>query len=452
MRRFIVWLVTCLCCCACLVQQALADKRVALVIGNGAYVNEPHLPNPAHDAEDVSGALKRSGFEVIAGVDLTQAAMEDATIRFARASRSADVAVFYYSGHAMQFNGINFLMPVDAKLEDEADLKRMTRVDEILDDLQQAKNMRILVLDSCRDNPLAESLKRSIGLTRGASLQRGLSKMEAPIGTIISFSTQAGSTARDGDGRNSPFTSAFLKHIEEPQEIGDILREISSDVYDTSGKTQLPELSLSIIGKFYLNGPVSVTVNPPAQQPAPDPCAAAEAHWKAADSIGTIAAYEDHVARFSRCAFADLARARIDALKQKMASVPATMPPPAGATVPSTATKAFDGNWDVVVSCTSDHAALGYNLGLTATVKDGVLHGEHFTQGTPGWMVLDGTIAADGSATLAAHGLTNQPVYTENKARPGSPYAYTVSAHFDRTSGSGKRNELRPCNLTFAKR
>ena len=143
MRRSILWLLTCLYCCAGFVQQALADKRVALVIGNGAYVNEPHLPNPAHDAEDVSGALKRTGFEVIEGVDLTQAAMEDATIRFARASRNADVAVFYYSGHAMQFNGINFLMPIDAKLEDEADLKRMTRVDEILDDLQQAKNLRI---------------------------------------------------------------------------------------------------------------------------------------------------------------------------------------------------------------------------------------------------------------------------------------------------------------------
>ena len=236
MRYLSIFLVACLIAIGAWSNPARADKRVALVIGNGAYVNEPHLPNPSHDAEDVSGALKRSGFEVISGVDLTQAAMEDATIRFARASRNADVAVFYYSGHAMQFNGVNYLMPVDAKLEDEADLKRMTRVDEILYDLQQAKNLRILVLDSCRDNPLAESLKRSIGVTRSASVQRGLFKMEAPIGTIISFSTQAGSTARDGDGRNSPFTSAFLKHIEEPQEIGDVFREISSDVYDASGK------------------------------------------------------------------------------------------------------------------------------------------------------------------------------------------------------------------------
>ena len=105
-----------------------------------------------------------------------------------------------------------------------------------------------------------------------------------------------------------------------------------------------------------------------------------------------------------------------------------------------------------MVVCTSDRNALGYNLSLTATVKDGVLHGERLIAGTPGWMVLDGSIAGDGSATLSARGLTNQPIYTENRAKPGSPYAYTVDAHFDRSRGSGKRIELRPCNLTFAKR
>jgi uncharacterized caspase-like protein len=298
-------------------QPAFAEKRVALVIDNGAYVNEPHLPNPPHDAEDVAAALKRTNFDVILGKDLSQAGMEEATIRFARASRTADVAVFYYSGHAMQFNGINYLMPADAELEDEADLRRMTRVDDILDDLQQAKNLRILVLHSCRDNPFADNLKRSIGLKRGASVQRGLSKMEALLGTIISFSTQAGRTANDGEGRNSPYTAAFLRHIEEPNEIGAVFREISGDVYEASGKTQLPELSLSIIGQFYLKGPVSITVNPPAPASTRvDPCAAAEAHWKAAYSLGTVAVFEDHLARFPNCAFADLAKSRIDLLRR----------------------------------------------------------------------------------------------------------------------------------------
>jgi uncharacterized caspase-like protein len=179
---------------ACLLgcSPALAEKRVALVIGNGSYAHAPQLPNPSHDAEDVAAALKRSNFDVIFSANAGQADMQEATIKFARTAANADVAVFYYSGHAMQYNGVNYLMPVDAKLDDEADLKRFTRVDDILGDLQQAKNLRILVLDSCRDNPLAENLKRSIGGTRGASIQRGLLKMEAPLGTIISFSTRPG--------------------------------------------------------------------------------------------------------------------------------------------------------------------------------------------------------------------------------------------------------------------
>jgi Caspase domain len=94
---------------------ALAEKRVALVIGNGAYMHAPPLPNPTHDAEDVAAALKRSGFEVISGSNLAQADMQENEIGFARAANNADVAVFYYSGHAMQFNGVNYLMPIDAR-------------------------------------------------------------------------------------------------------------------------------------------------------------------------------------------------------------------------------------------------------------------------------------------------------------------------------------------------
>src|SRR5215831_8874683 len=238
--------------------QAWAEKRVALVIGNGVYANAPRLPNPPHDADDVAAALKHIDFDVIRGTDLDQAGMQDAVIRFARAAQSADVGIFYYSGHAMQFNGVNYLMPVDARLDDEADLYRFTKVDDVLGYLQQAKALKILVLDSCRDNPLAETLKRSIGLTRAASLPRGLARIEAPIGTIISYATQTGQTAVDGKGRNSPYTTAFLKHIEEPSEIGDIFRDISADFYRATGQTQLPELSLSITDKFYLKGPVSV--------------------------------------------------------------------------------------------------------------------------------------------------------------------------------------------------
>ncbi len=246
--------------------EALADVRIALVIGNGAYLNAPKLPNPPNDAEDVAVALQRDGFQTTVLTDLDKNKMEDATIAFAKAAREADVALFYYSGHALQFSGVNYLAPIDINLSDEADLRRMVRVDEIISDLQQAKSLRILVLDACRDNPLADQLKRSIGSTRALSLQNGLAKIDAR-GIILSYATQAGQTADDGDGRNSPYTRAFLRHIEEQEEVGTIFRRISNDVYESTAQKQLPELSLSITGEFYLRGRVQIV---PGQTPAPE--------------------------------------------------------------------------------------------------------------------------------------------------------------------------------------
>jgi uncharacterized caspase-like protein len=293
---------------------AHADKRVALVIGNSDYQHTPRLPNPNNDAQDVAASLKRSGFETIIGLDLNRAGMEEATIEFARAARTADFAIFYYSGHAMQFAGVNYLIPVDAKLTDETDLRRMVRVDGIIADLQQAKTLRILVLDSCRDNPLADQFKRSIGASRALPMQDGLAKITSPEGMIISYATQAGRTAADGDGRNSPYTAAFLKHIDEKEEIGTIFRRITADVYETTRRRQLPELSLSLIGEFYLRGRQAIVTPTPAVL---DPCAAAESHWHSAEAIGTLSAYEDHLKRFPNCAFAGLAAAHSEVLKNK---------------------------------------------------------------------------------------------------------------------------------------
>lgn len=250
---------------------AQTEKRVALVIGNGDYRHAARLPNPKNDAEDVSAALKRTGFDVITGLDLDKSGMDDAFVRFARAAREADIAMFYYSGHAMQFGGVNYLMPVDAKLTDEADLRRMARLDEVVSDLQSAKNLRILVLDSCRDNPLAEELKRSIGRTRAAGIANGLAKIDSPQGMIVAYATQAGRTAEDGTGRNSPYTGAFLKQIEQPEEIGTVFRRVTNDVYNATKRAQLPELSLSVIGEFYLKGKPSGTQVAQVAPPKPGP-------------------------------------------------------------------------------------------------------------------------------------------------------------------------------------
>src|SRR5215470_18005573 len=183
--------------CCIIHANAWADKRVALVVGNSAYANAPNLPNPPHDAEDVAAALKRMNFEVIRGIDLDHSAMQDAVIRFARAAQSADVGIFYYSGHAIQFNGGNYLMPVDAKLDGEADLYRFTKVDDVLGYLQKAKALKVLVLDSCRDNPLAETLKRSIGSSAGwrGSKRRSGRSSPTPPRLDERQSTERGATA-----------------------------------------------------------------------------------------------------------------------------------------------------------------------------------------------------------------------------------------------------------------
>jgi caspase domain-containing protein len=307
--------------------ESLADQRVALVIGNGAYKYTPRLRNPQNDAEDVAVALKRSGFDTILAINLDKAGMDNVAIQFARAARDADVALLYYSGHALQFAGNNYLAPIDARLTDEADLRRMVRLDDMVADLAQAKNLRILVLDSCRDNPLAEELRRSIGTTRALPLQRGLAKIETPQGMIVSYATQAGRTAEDGDGRNSPYTAAFLKNIETQEEIGTIFRRVSADVYEATKRQQLPELSLSLIGEFYLHGKVEITTKPnapqlpqvgPPRQGMEDQAAKA---WTATQNTTSIAVLEEFIRQFGDTIYGSLARARLGELRKSQEAV-----------------------------------------------------------------------------------------------------------------------------------
>ncbi len=418
------------------VAPAFADNRVALVIGNSAYVRAPHLPNPVHDAEDVAAALKRSGFEIMVATDLDKAGMDEAMIKFARAARTADVAMFYYTGHALQFGGINYLVPVDAQLSDEADLRRMVRVDDVIADMQPARNLRILVLDSCRDNPLAEQLKRSIGTARSASIGRGLAKIDSPEGMIIAYATQPGRTADDGDGRNSPYTTAFLKNVETKEEIGTIFRRISADVYQTTHQTQLPELSLSLIGEFYLNGKLQITATP-APTPAPvDPCAAASDHWKSTEAINTKEAYEDHLARFPTYSFASLARTRIAALA-----------------IPDLAKdrRRFDGIWLGKLVCEPTPSGLpGWRYELTGRVTDGVFHAEVGRVGKPGSQTFDGTIEPDGTADILQKGWSGQ---RDPFHRPlGTEFNNKYLTKFDGSHGSGARSDRASCNVNFARR
>ena len=195
---------------------AWADKRVALVIGNSAYKNVAKLTNPANDAAAIAGLLQRAGFEVVeAKRDLTNTEMRRTLRDFTNKSRDADMAVVYYAGHGIEVDGMNYLIPVDATLEQDSDAyDEAVALDRVLQSIEPAKRLRLVILDACRDNPFARTMKRTVA---SRALGRGLAGVEpGKPNTLIAFAAKGGSTADDGAGANSPFTTALLKHLTTP--------------------------------------------------------------------------------------------------------------------------------------------------------------------------------------------------------------------------------------------
>lgn len=233
---------------------AHAQKKVALVVGNSAYEHTPALTNPKNDADDVAQALRDIGFDVITASDLDKRKMDAALSRFARQSRDSEVALFFYAGHGMQYQGANYLMPVDAKLEDDVSLRfEMTRLDDVRDALESARGVKIIILDACRNNPLAERLAAQAG-NRSIGNVRGLAPLDRAQGMIVAYATQAHNVAADGAGRNSPFTRALLNHIKVPGlEVGTMFRRVTGEVFASTGGVQRPELSISLLTEYYLN-------------------------------------------------------------------------------------------------------------------------------------------------------------------------------------------------------
>ena len=278
-------------------RDAVAENRIALVIGNAAYDNKLELANPVNDAEDVAAALRRLDFTVILKTNLDKTGMDAAFGEFAVAVDGSDVALFYYAGHALELNGRNYLMPLGAKLESEASVPyQLSRVDDILDELRRAKGVRVAILDSCRDNPFAEEVKARSARTRSGALSRGLARIDNAEGMLVVFAAQAGSTAADGGSRNSQFTTALLRNIETPGlEIGQIFRRVAKDVYEATGKAQLPELSISLLGEFYFKARGEP---PPA---AEDP---AEREWQGIKDTESLAVLRDFNGKYPQSIYA----------------------------------------------------------------------------------------------------------------------------------------------------
>jgi uncharacterized caspase-like protein len=246
---------------------AMAEKRVALVIGNSDYRDVPALANPRNDAEDVAAALKRLGFQTTVGLDADRAAMEKAIEAFATAVEGADVALFYYAGHGMQHQGVNYLMPTDANLQNAAGLRRLTKLNDVVADVKRARTLRIMILDACRDNPLVDVLEsspsavasrgtRSVGLAKlsrtAGSGDPGAAAEPSRGGDIIVYAAESGHTAADGVGRNSPFSAAFVRNVEtEGQEVVALVRRVALSVQQETNGGQRPELSLAVPFEFY---------------------------------------------------------------------------------------------------------------------------------------------------------------------------------------------------------
>ncbi|MEZ5812048.1 MAG: caspase family protein [Rhizobiaceae bacterium] len=238
---------------------ARAERRVALVVGNNAYRHAPVLANPINDATDVAVALENIGFEVLTATDVDLIGLQNTIREFASMARGADVSLFYYSGHGMQWEGENVLVPVDATFAD-ADIVpfEVMPLTRVMNALSLASRARILILDACRDNDAERALKIALAEKRGqrsTNVDRGLVRLNATRGQVVVFATQPDRTASDAFGdasRNSPFTHALLQTIAEPGvEIGRTFRKVAARVDELTGGAQLPEISISLLGDFY---------------------------------------------------------------------------------------------------------------------------------------------------------------------------------------------------------
>jgi uncharacterized caspase-like protein/uncharacterized protein len=300
---------------------SLAAKRVALVVGNGGYVHVTHLDNPTNDAQDVAGALKELGFEVIPGIDIDKHTFDDKLHQFSQAMAGADVALFFYAGHGLQAKGINRLIPIDATIADEygLDLETIT-LDSVLKQMEQAKT-KIVILDACRNNPFARSLARSMG-TRGVTENLGLAiTVPSGTGTFIAYSTQPGNVASDGTGRNSPFTGPFKLHILDPGvSLTDVMILVRNEVVTATNGVQVPWDDSALMGKVYFK-------EGPAPTPIPESKSgeAAEA-WSWIRNTTDLSILQEFVRRYGDTSFGAQAKQRLDEMRRQAAAQTQVIP------------------------------------------------------------------------------------------------------------------------------
>lgn len=303
---------------------AFAEKRVALVLGNSAYQNVSPLANPVNDSARIAATLKDAGFDVVdSRRDLPAAETRRALRDFADRARDADIAVVYYAGHGIEVDGGNYLIPVDARLERDTDIyDEGLSLDRILIAIEPAKKLRLVILDACRDNPFARTMKRTVA---SRAIGQGLAKVEPTSpNVLIAYSAKAGSTAADGDGKNSPFTAALSHHLTKPGlDVRRAFGFVRDEVLKTTGNKQEPFVYGSLGGEDVPLVPAPRQAAAPAT-PAPSPQAEARRDYELALQIGNKSALDAFLAQYPTGFYASLAKLQLDKIAAENARVAAT--------------------------------------------------------------------------------------------------------------------------------
>jgi hypothetical protein len=313
-------------CMAFTVHSAKADRRVAFVVGNGAYKNVQPLPNPEIDAKSMASVLRNVGFEVVEGTNLTRDKMTERLLEFGKKAQGADVAVFFYAGHGIAIGGTNYLLPIDADIKSEMDVKlgSAINIDLTLDQTMSDAKVKLVFLDACRDNPFAAKIKANAGATRSVSVQTGLAEMKSGEGTLIAFATGPGQTALDGQqGSNSPFTRALMANIASPGvEIQQAMTKVRAQVNEETRKGQLPWGHTNLIGAVYLNPAAATAAGPASSGPTvaaasagPDSDVEVE-FWRSVKESNKPEELNAYLSSYPNGQFKPLALARIAALKE----------------------------------------------------------------------------------------------------------------------------------------
>jgi uncharacterized caspase-like protein len=299
-------------------QPASAEKRVALVLGNSNYKNAAVLPNPVNDAAAVAATLKGAGFDIVdSRLNLSAADMRRALRDFADQARDSDLAVVYYAGHGIEIDGTNYLIPTDATLQRDTDIyDEAFSLDRVLLTIEPARQLRLVIVDACRNNPFAETMKRTVS-TRTVS--RGLARIEpTTTNTLVAFAAKAGLTALDGNSKNSPYATALVKHIATPGlDVRRAFGFVRDDVLQATGNRQEPYVYGSL-------GGADIALVPVASTPTANPQSETRRDFELALQVGHKDALNAFLAQHPEGFYASLAKLQLSKIAAEETRVTAT--------------------------------------------------------------------------------------------------------------------------------